>query len=257
MFKLIHWILNYYHQKGYVIDAIRDNFYSVLLFKQPVTFLINGETIDVSADYCIIYEPKVHQYYYNNEAGYYHDGVFFSINTADSFFKDLDIMCNIPFPVKNPTELSDIIREIASESMLSQPNSSELIDLHLRILMLKLKNAIFDGKKELHHHAKDFHKLRQDIYTFPEKQWNAEAVATDMYMSLSRFHHLYKDMLSTTFKQDIIQSRIKRAKHLLRNENNTIKEISDICGYNNEEHFLRQFKKITGVTPGDYRETVF
>jgi len=77
-----------------------------------------------------------------------------------------------------------------------------------------------------------------------------------MYLSLSRFHHLYKDMHSTTFKQDIIQSRIKRAKYLLRNENNTIKEISDICGYNNEEHFLRQFKKTTGVTPSDYRKTI-
>ena len=63
-------------------------------------------------------------------------------------------------------------------------------------------------------------------------------------------------MHSTTFKQDIIQSRIKRAKYLLRNENNTIKEISDICGYNNEEHFLRQFKKTTGVTPSDYRKTI-
>ncbi|MDE6788835.1 MAG: AraC family transcriptional regulator, partial [Ruminococcus sp.] len=26
-----------------------------------------------------------------------------------------------------------------------------------------------------------------------------------------------------------------------------------MCGYDNEEHFMRQFKKIVGVTPTGYR----
>jgi len=32
-----------------------------------------------------------------------------------------------------------------------------------------------------------------------------------------------------------------------------IKEISNLCGYKNEVHFMRQFKKLTTLTPTEYR----
>ena len=31
-------------------------------------------------------------------------------------------------------------------------------------------------------------------------------------------------------------------------------EIADAVGYNNVEHFMRVFKKVTGVTPKQYRK---
>lgn len=30
-------------------------------------------------------------------------------------------------------------------------------------------------------------------------------------------------------------------------------EISNLCGYENEVHFMRQFKKLTTLTPSEYR----
>jgi len=40
---------------------------------------------------------------------------------------------------------------------------------------------------------------------------------------------------------------------MLAETNNTIREIAFACGYGNEYHFIRQFKKITGKTPTEYR----
>ena len=34
----------------------------------------------------------------------------------------------------------------------------------------------------------------------------------------------------------------------------TVEEIANLCGYNNTVHFHRQFKQITGMTPGKCRD---
>ena len=34
----------------------------------------------------------------------------------------------------------------------------------------------------------------------------------------------------------------------------SIRSLSDFCGYDNELHFMRQFKKFVGMTPTEYRQ---
>lgn len=41
---------------------------------------------------------------------------------------------------------------------------------------------------------------------------------------------------------------------LLSHTNMRIQEIAVQCGYNNENHFMRQFKEKTGLTASDYRK---
>lgn len=33
----------------------------------------------------------------------------------------------------------------------------------------------------------------------------------------------------------------------------SIRSLADFCGYENELHFMRQFKKFVGMTPSQYR----
>lgn len=48
--------------------------------------------------------------------------------------------------------------------------------------------------------------------------------------------------------------RISLAKSLLRsNQDMTLAETAEKLGYNDQYHFIRQFKAATGQTPGKYR----
>jgi len=47
--------------------------------------------------------------------------------------------------------------------------------------------------------------------------------------------------------------RIARAKELLANPALRIHEIAEETGFSDVAHFSRSFKKITGYTPGEYR----
>lgn len=52
---------------------------------------------------------------------------------------------------------------------------------------------------------------------------------------------------------DVINSRIRLAKEYLMHCTHTVTEIATLCGYNNVEHFCRQFKQVTGYTPSKFR----
>ncbi|QHI70021.1 AraC family transcriptional regulator [Tichowtungia aerotolerans] len=53
----------------------------------------------------------------------------------------------------------------------------------------------------------------------------------------------------------LIHLRIERAKELLRKTSYKLSYIAQAAGYNDEKHFLKAFKKLTGKTPSEWRNT--
>ena len=58
-----------------------------------------------------------------------------------------------------------------------------------------------------------------------------------------------------TISTRLVQLRIDRAKQLLLESSLPISEISLQVGYTNFSHFTQTFRKMTGVTPSDYRRS--
>ena len=50
--------------------------------------------------------------------------------------------------------------------------------------------------------------------------------------------------------------RMQRAKDLLRDHSRSIKEISAESGYSDPNYFSKLFKKIVGLTPTEFRESI-
>lgn len=76
-----------------------------------------------------------------------------------------------------------------------------------------------------------------------------------------RFHisakyasYLFKEEFNLKFVDFIVKLRMERAQELLAETNETIQNISIRVGYANSITFGRVFKRIVGVTPGDYRK---
>ena len=53
--------------------------------------------------------------------------------------------------------------------------------------------------------------------------------------------------------QKLTQYRIARAQELLSSTMHTVKEVGAACGYSDTSYFIRVFKRLTGVTPTEYR----
>ena len=243
MLTLSHWIIDYFHPKGYRIDQQTTDTWWFLIFKQPLSLLFDGRMTEIAADTCILYTPGTRMLYYNLDAGYYHDGILFGGDDAAVLLAQLELPLNTPFTVQNPSEITQLLRDIADERILQQKYTTQIIDLRIRLFLYKLSCAVVKDGEPIYRYARQFYELRKEISRFPERDWRADVLAETLHLSPSRFHHLYKMLLGSTLKQDIIQSRLSQAKQLLRSRNYSVAEISTICGYRNTEHFLRQFKK--------------
>ena len=52
----------------------------------------------------------------------------------------------------------------------------------------------------------------------------------------------------------IEKCRIEKACNLIKNTNMKIGDIAETVGYTSDVSFRRAFKKVTGISPGEYRE---
>ncbi|NSL88195.1 helix-turn-helix transcriptional regulator [Chitinophaga sp. Mgbs1] len=65
---------------------------------------------------------------------------------------------------------------------------------------------------------------------------------------------LFSEMEGITIEQYIIQQKIERVKELLDYNELSLSEISYKLGYSSVAHLSGQFKKVTGLTPSQYKQ---
>ena len=81
-----------------------------------------------------------------------------------------------------------------------------------------------------------------------------ESVANQFNVNKSYLLRLFKENTGLTVNNYILQKRILMAKNELRFSNNTMDVIAEECGLETANYFIRIFKKIEGMTPGEYRK---
>lgn len=96
-------------------------------------------------------------------------------------------------------------------------------------------------------------QIRNTIYIAPEKTVSMESICQAHAFSCGHLRVLYKNCFGISIHQDCIRARIAKAKYLLCTTDQNVRHIAEQCGYQDEKYFLRQFSKITGYTPKQYR----
>lgn len=95
--------------------------------------------------------------------------------------------------------------------------------------------------------------IRFDIYRSPQEPWSVDALAKRAMVSPSYFQHIYKEAFGISPINDVIQARVAMAENLLLFSGKKESEIALLCGYNNVEHFVRQFCKHRHISPSRFR----
>ena len=75
-------------------------------------------------------------------------------------------------------------------------------------------------------------------------------------ISTSHFSHLFKKYTNMTFIDYLTAERIKRTEFLMANPKVRIIDIAYDSGFSSLSSFNRSFKKIKGISPSEYRETM-
>lgn len=86
----------------------------------------------------------------------------------------------------------------------------------------------------------------------------SENITLDFLSNLTyvnKFHlvHLFTKEMGISPINYLINKRIEESKNLLSTTNYSIRDISSIVGFSNSSYFSQMFKKITGISPKDFR----
>lgn len=140
-------------------------------------------------------------------------------------------------------------RYAISDSTQNNLISSQL----LRILFNKLRSELTNTSVTGHDH--ELLALRRQIAANPQLSWNVSDMAKSLHISPGYLQFLYKQKFDVSCMDDVISFRLFKARDLLIYTPASISEIAGQCGYNNTEHFCRQFRKALGTTPGQFRKS--
>jgi two-component system, response regulator YesN len=70
------------------------------------------------------------------------------------------------------------------------------------------------------------------------------------------FSQLFKRREGVTFETYVLRLRVERAKQLLESTGLEALRIAELSGFRSAQYFSRAFRKLTGATPGEYRERI-
>lgn len=134
-------------------------------------------------------------------------------------------------------ELTDKKREDLKKLLLQ--SGLELMDEKKSIIVERIKNMLV----EMIHYTEELPRIK--ISVFLSKKLNHN------YTYLS---NLFKEVSGITIQHYIVLHKIEKVKELILYDELTLNEIMHILNYSSVAHLSTQFKKVTGMTPSDFKK---
>ena len=166
---------------------------------------------------------------------------------AAKYIRQMDDKCSIVFlSAYDDFEYArNAIKVKALDYLLKPCDINDLLAvMDMAIQKLDKENAATDGKGNIF-------KENNYIYDITMQEAAEEMGYSDAY-----FSKLFKQYFNQNFTAYLTEYRIKKAKELLGNTNNSIKDISRMVGYTDSNYFAKIFKRIVGEIPSKYRENL-
>ncbi|MFM9922206.1 AraC family transcriptional regulator [Variovorax sp. H27-G14] len=96
-------------------------------------------------------------------------------------------------------------------------------------------------------------KVLAHIHAHCAQELSLDSVSTLAGMSKGAFSRFFRRTTGHTFTEFVTRARIGEACQLLRDGRQQISSICYLVGFNNISNFNRHFRRLKGVTPGEYR----
>ena len=97
----------------------------------------------------------------------------------------------------------------------------------------------------------------QEAVTFMEhnyqRELTVEEVADACKLNRSYFSKLFRENMGCPPQEFLIRLRLSKAADQMKDTKAPIGEIAAVCGYPNQLHFSRAFKKRYGLSPREWR----
>lgn len=134
-------------------------------------------------------------------------------------------------------EIGSVVHDQLKEALHAQ--GFELMDDKKSILIEKIKNVI----TEMIHHSDEAVSINYSDF-----------IVSKLGYGYNYLSNLFSEMKGITIQQFIIVHKIERVKELLLYDELNLTEISYKLHYSSVGHLSNQFKKVTGLSPTEFKK---
>lgn len=155
------------------------------------------------------------------------------------------------------TSVDDIVWRLLPRIQEQLSSDSEISSLHLSAMLHLTFSALCDSAcpkpaVSYPNHVLQVKEILDTDYQNPHSLIELEETTGVNRYRLCRD---FSNCIGTSPVQYLNQVRLSAARHLLRSTNLTIHEVGSAVGIENTTHFINLFKKNTGITPLQFRQT--
>ncbi len=112
-------------------------------------------------------------------------------------------------------------------------------------------------KKTEHHDTSMLEKIEQFIQeNYDNCSFSIQEMANSLDMNSSSMSQYFKNKKNITILDYTTELRIQKAKKLLTTSTMPLDIVAEEVGYYNTNSFIRRFKQVVGITPGEYRKSM-
>lgn len=83
---------------------------------------------------------------------------------------------------------------------------------------------------------------------------SVSALSSVVGLSRSYFSHAFRRSVGWTPHAHVVRLRLERAMMLMTHTDTPLTEVALAAGFADQSHFSRSFRRLTGVTPADWRK---
>ena len=175
----------------------------------------------------------------------------FSVKLYDSDGNDVALKAgklNIP-----ESQVKAIIN--SAELITDYSAQSDALVMHILHRILS-DNHLFSQRSETPQISEEIMTAVKYISEHLSERISIPEIASQLHLSHNGLIWKFKKELNVTPLNYIALCRIKRAKQLLLEDNLTVTQIAEECGYANAYYFSNAFKNAEGVSPSAFRKKI-
>ncbi|KYH32013.1 PocR ligand-binding domain-containing protein [Neomoorella mulderi] len=167
----------------------------------------------------------------------------------------------LSFLIRTSTEYGVKFGEVIHLSDLKLKEIDEADTVEKAVLwLLAVGNAFIELIAEKN--SSEGEDIINRVVDYIQKNYSSESlsvkeIARASYISPAYLGQLFKKKMGYSLKEHINKVRIEQAKLLLRQTEQTIESVAVQTGFKERSYFCKVFKKITGLSPNEYRRKNF
>ena len=198
--------------------------------------------MDLEPDYIYFFNQKDDFFAKVQEVGYCYSIHFTTSEpiTTDSFCKK----------VSNTAEIVSMIQQVEQARLNGAGNELALFAEFYRVC------SKFKELMDTPYSKRDFRIAQaKEFIDLHFKEIDCVDFAVNLAgISRRRFGDLFKQQYGAAPGEYVLHKKIRYSQELLRLSNLSVAEVADLSGFCDVYYFSRMFKKITGITPGEFKK---